>query len=395
MGQEILYCVVCQTQLRGADFDKRRAVRADGKGYCLACARKAIPADRLAGLLEPAGPPSSTRLKESPPKPPTRRAAEAAAPSGNRALLVGGAAVLVAIGLAIALLSSRPAAVEPPPPPTRANVPPPKRIVKLAEPPKLLPDAGDVDAELSRLLPKEEFGQALRVIDAARYRSTLPEWTRMVNQRGDGVHTQAERLLKELKAKAVEAKRAGDPELPRKIHERISAWGMPRAIPELEAALAAVSVPEPPKPEPPKPELATGKLLYTERFDAGRGRFEQGEVVEGALSFPPVGVELSVPFPSPIQDSSVLRFRVKAPPEVKLLHVVVWSNTLKKNGWYHVGPFKAGEWQQVEVKASEIKVGYNRDGDSLAGHTGNSLKLQFQGVPPETRVVIDDFQILE
>ena len=373
MGQEILYCVACQTQLRGADFDKRRAVRVDGKGYCLPCGQKLFPPDRLAAPVSPSPPPPSTRLNI---KPSTRRAPT---PSGNRSLAIGGAAVLAAIGIGIAVLSGGS-----PPAPPPAIVPPPVAVKKAVDPaPQPLPDMGDVDAELRRLLPKEEFGQALRVIEAVRFRSTIPEWNRMVNQRSDDVHAQAERLLKDLKAKAVEAKRAGDPELPRKIHERMSAWDMPRAIPELEAALAA------------EPGPVTAKVLYSESFSAGRGRFEQGEIVDGALSFGPVGVGLGVPFPSPIQASSLFRFRIKPPPGVKTVQFVVWSNTLKANGWYHLGPFKAGEWQQVEVKASELRVGWNRNGAGFTGHTANSFRMQYADVPPETRVLIDDFQILE
>jgi hypothetical protein len=385
MGQEILYCVACQTQLRGADFDKRRAVRIDGKGYCLPCVEKTVPAERLAATGDP-GPssPPSTRATVRP----TRRVLPAAS-SRKGALALGGAAALGLIAVVVAVLSSRPPVVEAPlpppaPPPPRAIVTPPKEPPKeVAAPPKPLPDVGDVDAELRQLLPKEEFARALRLIEAARSRSAVPEWTRIVNQRSDEVHARAEQALKDLKAKAVEAKRAGDLEEPRRIRERLAAWELPRAIPELEAALALV------------PDPVTAKVLYIEDFKAGRGRFETGEVKDGALAFPASGVDLSVPFPSPIRDSSVLRFKIKPPVGLKDLQVVLWSNTLKANGWYHVGPFKAGEWQQVEVKASEIRVGYNRDGASLAGHTGNSLKLQFHGIPADARVLIDDFEIRE
>ena len=37
MGQQILYCAACQSQLRGRAFDAGDAVRAGGQAYCAGC----------------------------------------------------------------------------------------------------------------------------------------------------------------------------------------------------------------------------------------------------------------------------------------------------------------------------------------------------------------------
>lgn len=44
MGQEILYCSKCQTQLRSADFDKQKAYRLHNSVFCLKCARDSVHA---------------------------------------------------------------------------------------------------------------------------------------------------------------------------------------------------------------------------------------------------------------------------------------------------------------------------------------------------------------
>ncbi|HEX7897158.1 MAG TPA: hypothetical protein VF950_05335, partial [Planctomycetota bacterium] len=53
MGQEILYCGVCQNQLRGSDFEKGAAFKIGLEAWC----KKCVPADRAAAFQTPKTPP--------------------------------------------------------------------------------------------------------------------------------------------------------------------------------------------------------------------------------------------------------------------------------------------------------------------------------------------------
>ncbi|HLY75904.1 MAG TPA: LamG domain-containing protein [Planctomycetota bacterium] len=54
MGQEILYCSKCQTQLRSADFEKEKAYRLHNSVFCYKCARESVhslPPETIKQLL--------------------------------------------------------------------------------------------------------------------------------------------------------------------------------------------------------------------------------------------------------------------------------------------------------------------------------------------------------
>ncbi|HEV3026112.1 MAG TPA: hypothetical protein VG457_00985, partial [Planctomycetota bacterium] len=121
MGQEIVYCSRCQTQLRTADFEKGVGVHLEGQAYCKKCARDAVsslPAEKQAQLLkqvEASKDPEKRLERDLPPgsttdripkvnsaRPPTRRLLSR--DSGSRSLL-GVVAVIVpaAIGIVIVI----------------------------------------------------------------------------------------------------------------------------------------------------------------------------------------------------------------------------------------------------------------------------------------------------
>ncbi|MBM4037157.1 MAG: hypothetical protein FJ290_01470 [Planctomycetes bacterium] len=60
-----------------------------------------------------------------------------------------------------------------------------------------------------------------------------------------------------------------------------------------------------------------GKVVFSESFEGGRGKFDVGEVVEGgvngsrALAFPPQGVAVWKAFSTTVQDSTTIRFKLK------------------------------------------------------------------------------------
>jgi hypothetical protein len=114
MGQAILYCFRCSTQLRDVHFEQGKAYRIDAWVCCAACAPEAVrslPPDRGQALLKmiaarekpapaPAAPLRDSRLNISPPPMPAVRSA----PAGTRNPLVIGAGILGVLGLVVGFL---------------------------------------------------------------------------------------------------------------------------------------------------------------------------------------------------------------------------------------------------------------------------------------------------
>ena len=111
MGQEILYCCSCNTQLRGHDFEKGNAFRFDSQAYCIGCAPealKSLPPEKVQDLLKQM---TSASAPHPVKKPETQRAHPpgANAPGGMnpspslRAKNPAAVVVLVGAALAIAL----------------------------------------------------------------------------------------------------------------------------------------------------------------------------------------------------------------------------------------------------------------------------------------------------
>jgi hypothetical protein len=68
MGQAILYCCRCQTQLRSQDFEKGKAFRLDDKVCCLNCTpevMKSLPKAAAKGVPQPVPPPGPVPAKAS------------------------------------------------------------------------------------------------------------------------------------------------------------------------------------------------------------------------------------------------------------------------------------------------------------------------------------------
>ncbi len=143
MGQAILYCYRCSSQLREAQFEKRKAFRVDAWVTCAACAPdllKTLPPDRAAVLQDLI---AGKERKPSPATPPPMRdprlsvtpaafpPAGGAAPSRPKWLLVAGVVVAIVAVLAAALMMGQGRTTPPeepkaaPPPTARTVVPPP------------------------------------------------------------------------------------------------------------------------------------------------------------------------------------------------------------------------------------------------------------------------------
>ncbi len=139
MGYEISYCASCQNQVRGADLEKRLAIRVDDLAYCPKCAPGVLKsltpqrADEVMGRVPPPIRKGSTsripkvqsitsgRLKAQPAAPPPT--ARKQAPPDRKPLLIVtavGAAVLV-VAVIVMMMNSGPSHETPPPIPVPAK----------------------------------------------------------------------------------------------------------------------------------------------------------------------------------------------------------------------------------------------------------------------------------
>src|SRR5262249_54002560 len=141
MGQAILYCFKCSTQLREAQFEKGKAFRVDGWVTCADCApelAKTLPKDRVPLLkdmiagkhLKPVTPPPmrDSRLSITPAAFPW-----VAADSRPKWPLFAGVGLAVVAVLAATTMMGRSS----PPPPEEYKAPPPPVAVK--PPPPVAP----------------------------------------------------------------------------------------------------------------------------------------------------------------------------------------------------------------------------------------------------------------
>src|SRR6185503_10644424 len=142
--------------------------------------------------------------------------------------------------------------------------------------------------------------------------------------------------------------------------------------------------------------VATGKLVYSENFDKGPGKFTRGEVVDGgvngskAMSVPGKGVDCFFAWSVPVKESVTVSFKLKPLGDLTRVDILVWSEALQDNGRFFIEGLKKGEWKEVRFKASELRIGSFREGQSIDLFT--NIKIFLQGSPPETRVLLDDFE---
>jgi len=141
---------------------------------------------------------------------------------------------------------------------------------------------------------------------------------------------------------------------------------------------------------PPSP----GKVVFAERFDAGTGKFTGGEVMDGALAFPPEGAQVWNAYSVTVGETTSVRFRMKPSADLDQVSVLIWSDKLKDNGRFYITGLKKGEWRTVEFRGVDIRTGWAVDGPSLDGCVMNNIKFLYEGAE-DTRLVLDDFEVRE
>lgn len=151
------------------------------------------------------------------------------------------------------------------------------------------------------------------------------------------------------------------------------------------------------------PSLARSeaRVLFSESFDKGPGRFSGGEWVvdgsggPGALGIsPPFGVELDKPFRAKLRESSVLRFQLKPLQDVEWVSVIAWVTDLGESVSYRIQGLKTGTWNRIEIKASDLRVGRRSDTPSAVGHHLDHVRIAFEG-EEGVKVLLDDFEVRE
>lgn len=142
-----------------------------------------------------------------------------------------------------------------------------------------------------------------------------------------------------------------------------------------------------------------GKIVYVQNFDDGLATWS-GESAEGgiggskSLAMSPAGAACWSGFSTNIGPSTLIRMKLKPLVEVERVNVFVSARALGDNGRYFVTGLKKGEWNIVEFKGVELRIRYDRSGQSLEGSIMNNIKLFFEGAP-ESRILLDDFEIRE
>ncbi len=330
MGQEIVYCFKCLTRLTGGDFEKGKAFRSGLKVSCKACLPEllaGLPPDERERVQQASRPrdlvPStSTRVPAIRQTTARRRLEEGAAVPKGRGLglglglAAGGIALLVA-GLVLLRPSTPPPvpAPSPAPPPPAATKPPP-------EDPRLRPAreafekakkaaAADPDARLAlwfdavracqatplhadaleaeqavlalcreawrkeidglsvearARLAAGEHAKAEEVYEKAKPLRAFPEWGRMLSDRAAEVRREADRLYETLKARALEAARAGRADQAKAVEDQVARLGYPGLSAELRRELDATRPPPKPREEAPPAPPSAELLAYREAW---------------------------------------------------------------------------------------------------------------------------------
>lgn len=151
-----------------------------------------------------------------------------------------------------------------------------------------------------------------------------------------------------------------------------------------------------PKKEPPK--AAPTKVLFKSGAGTGFAKLEGGQVVTAdgakALSVPPKGLYCWGAFSTTVKPSTVLRLRLKPLADVRGTYLLAWSDKAKDNLRCYLKGLKKGEWNDVEVRAAEFRLGALADGASFEGHVFSNVKLVFEGAA-EARILLEELEIKE
>lgn len=295
MGHEIVYCARCQSQLRGPDFEKGRALRVGVHSYCRTCA----PPEAIVGaetVTDPPRPPDHTprprpALKDSTPRGGSHARPQQTSRSGAPWALGGGVGVAV-LAVLVALAASSgggprpkphpspsPPAEDPPSLPAPIPAPPPDARAPREAPPKetaqrlregFQADLKRLDSEVGAARRNEALQGAMGLLEAGRKLKADPEWSVEIDQRVRDLNLDVERLYLALKEEAMQAKRRGEELRVNSIRERVAGWGLAERTADLARALAAVPAERPAPPAPAPSPARSEAEAFRARWEAAR-----------------------------------------------------------------------------------------------------------------------------
>lgn len=202
MGHEILYCSLCQQQIRWQDLEAGKAFKLENRSFCLNCGPdvlKTLPKDRVREIFKAAaaykgeGPPSTSRRAAQPREP--------APPGSPKKPLMGGLIAALAISAAVVVfVMARPSAEAPDPPyvrPGETARPKPDAAVRAPSPPPSPPAQTPSKAAEALKSARQwalehptDFNEAIRKLQEAAFLAT-----------GTSVEAEATRELETLRKK--------------------------------------------------------------------------------------------------------------------------------------------------------------------------------------------------
>jgi hypothetical protein len=142
------------------------------------------------------------------------------------------------------------------------------------------------------------------------------------------------------------------------------------------------------------------KVLYAQSFNDGIDGFSGSQVDDGFGGTKALSVAPSAPrdrvLTSPITAGTTIRFKVKLQTELRSFQVLMWSNKVKANYWYHVRNLPVGTWTTVEFRLAEARAGYGMQGAGAEGDVPGTLGFHAEGANgAEGRALVDDLEITE
>ena len=99
-------------------------------------------------------------------------------------------------------------------------------------------DLKEIDAEAGRLAAAGDFRAARAVLDKARGRHAISEWTTLLNGRSAELEASAAPVFAALRERALRARREGDEEEVKRLLDQVRRWGFRKYWEDLDRALA-------------------------------------------------------------------------------------------------------------------------------------------------------------
>jgi hypothetical protein len=109
----------------------------------------------------------------------------------------------------------------------------------------LAPQLAALEGEIKGPIEREEFAGAVRILDEAKPRLDLPEWTQAITRRREEVTRQVRALYPEVESKALQAQSANAPAEVAALRKRVEKWGMEFYVKAFEDAVGPDRSPAP------------------------------------------------------------------------------------------------------------------------------------------------------